>query len=284
LRFSLLALFIVVVPFHVEPFDLPAVSMRVNDAAGVLNPSYGRDLDRRLRRLNEKSGYEINIVLMAGDHSKSPIEIAWELFELNGLENSAAAGTVLLLITVQDGQVAIASSTNLRRKFSGSRAEYEIQNTLRQMAKQPEVAMEYVVHQVLARIDLWFYVLEPPAVHSDPDLLFVRSPMAEIILFPLAPFLGLMTGLVLMAFTTAGELPALGRFFVSGYAGCLVVVAAVFLIRQPGGISPGMFYYGVGASFVVSAAVGGLRPFWFNEQFKGRKAGDLTGPLYFRWG
>ena len=121
---------------------------------------------------------------------------------------------------------------------------------LEHRAKNSGTTIEYIVedalHKLLARIDPWFYKLDPPSAYSGVDFPFIRLPTAEIILFPLAPFLGVMTGIALMAFTSAGGLTGIGRFFVSGCLGCLVVVATVFLIRQPGGISPGMFYYGVG--------------------------------------
>jgi hypothetical protein len=91
-----------------------------------------------------------------------------------------------------------------------------------------------------------------------------------------------MTGLVLMAFTSAGRLPWLARFFVSGYLGCSILAVLAFLIRQPGGIGPAAFYYGLGMSFAAAATVGALRHLWFAASFKGRKSdGWWAGPVHF---
>jgi hypothetical protein len=66
--------------------------------------------------------------------------------------------------------------------------------------------MEYIVNAALVAIDRWFYVLPSPA--SDVPAFFVRFPTAEMMLVPLEPLVGLMTGFILMAFTSAGHLPA----------------------------------------------------------------------------
>lgn len=282
LQLVLSTLLILVFPLCAEPFDLPPLSMRVNDFAAMLNPSYQADLNRRLAVFDRETGYAIHIALMPGNYNQSLTDIARELFESNELEKSWSAGTVLLLIAAQNGRVGIATSASLLRKVSGSKNENVIQDILQQHKGRPEVAIEYVLHAVLELIDPWFYVLEPSA-YLGAGALFVRLPTAEIILLLSAPLLGLMTGIVIMAFTSAGGLPGGRRLLVSGCLGCLVVAATAFLIRQPGGILPGMIYFSAGIGFVVSGAVGALRPFWINDAFKGRKSGE-PGPLNFHWG
>jgi uncharacterized membrane protein YgcG len=270
---------------RVSSFNLPPLSVKVNDFAYVLNPTYRTDLNWRLTRFAEKTGYAIHIVTMEGDYSENLLSIATELLESNQLENRASAGTVLVIIAAQDAQAAIATSKNLRGTFSRFRTQRKIENMMREFAKEPEITVEYVVDAILSRIDRWFYVLDPPSPSIASYFVLVRSPTAEIILLPTAPLLGLMTGLVLMAFTSAGRLPWLARFFVSGYLGCAIVIVVTFIIRQPGGILPGMFYYGAAMGFAVSGTVGALRPLWFSDTFRGKTSNKWwAGPVYFRRG
>lgn len=282
-QLALWAAVILGIPPCADSVDVPSLSMRVNDFAAMLKPSYKEDLNRRLAALEVRSGYALHIVLMEESHRQNLTRIARELFESNQLEKSWSAGTVLLVIAANTGRAGIATSGNLLRKLSGSKNENAIQDILQQRGKNPEVAIEYVVHAVLALIDPWFYVLESPSVLLGSNAIFVRFPTAEIILFLSAPFLSALAGIILMAITPAGGLPGGRRFVASAGSGCLIVVAIAFLIRQPGGIVPGMFYFSAGIAFAVGGVVGALRPFWFNDSFKGRKPGE-PGPLYFRWG
>ena len=126
-----------------------------------------------------------------------------------------------------------------------------------------ENAVERRIEAVVEILDPWFYVFEG-----------VRSPTAEIILFPLAPLLGFMGGLILMVFTPWGELRVFARFLLCGFLGCFVAVTTAFLVRQPGGIATGMVCYSAVLGFVVSSLVGVLRPFWFTETVRGRKPGE----------
>jgi hypothetical protein len=50
--------------------------------------------------------------------------------------------------------------------------------------------------------------------------------------------------------------------------------ACRLIVRQPGGIAPGMLYYSAVISFVVSALIGGLRPHWFTDKLRGRRPGE----------
>ncbi len=111
--------------------------------------------------------------------------------------------------------------------------------------------------------------------------MFTRSPTAEIILFPGAPFLGSMVGVILMVFTSARKLRALGRFLVCGFLGCFVALTAAFLVRQRGDIVPGMLYYSASVSFIVSALIGGSKPYWFTETVRGRRPGEEIHPPFF---
>jgi hypothetical protein len=230
-----------------------------------------------LTRFAETTGYAIYVVTMDVDYSDQFRSIATEVFESNQMEAKAVAGTVLLFIGAQDGAVAVVTSKNLQKRFSNFPPGKFTENAF----KQPEMAVEIGLDAILSVIDRWFYVLDWPAPAFN-SLVFVRSPTAEIILFATAPIFGLMTGFVLMAFTSAGRLPWLGRFFVSGYLGCCIVVVFTFLIRQRGGIVLGMFYYGAAMGFGVSGIVGALRPFWFNNAFKGKKSHAWwSGPVHF---
>jgi hypothetical protein len=76
----------------------------------------------------------------------------------------------------------------------------------------------------------------------------------------------------------------MARFFVSGCMGCVVVVVTALFIRQPGGIAPGMVYYGASIGFLVSAIVGITRPFWFVDTIRGRKAGEKFHPPFYGGG
>jgi uncharacterized membrane protein YgcG len=265
----------------------PDLSRRVSDFAHVLNSAYSLDLDDRLDRLDKKSGLAIYLVLIPDNqdnHKYSLRDVTWDLFRSNQLENKGASGALLIMIETKNGQVAIATSKNLSRKFWGLRAETQIQSLFHRYSKNTDVAVERVVHLLLAIINPWFYNLDPPSVYSKFGVLLVRSPTAEIILFPLAPLLGLAVGAVLMVFTSAGNLPNMARFFVSGCMGCVVVVVTALFIRQPGGIAPGMVYYGASIGFLVSAIVGITRPFWFVDTIRGRKAGEKFHPPFYGGG
>jgi len=145
--------------------------------------------------------------------------------------------------------------------------------------REHEAAVERRVEALLEILDPWFHVLDPPAAKMGP--MFARTPIAETILFPLAPFLGLMVGALLMALTSAGQLGTSGRFLVSGFAGCFVAVAAAFVVRQPGGVVPGTLYYSAALGFIISGLIGVLRPFWFDYKVRGTKPGEKIHPPFF---
>jgi len=189
-----------------------------------------------------------------------------QTFANNRLEQRGLAGTVLVLVTVQEGWVLAEPSKKVEKKFLKLGTADRIKYFFRRESEYPEAAVERRVEAVVKVLNPWFYVLDPP--NKDWNL-FTRSPTAEIILFPGAPFLGFMVGVTLMVFSSAGKLRALGRFLVCGLFGCFVALTAAFVVRQPGGIVPGMLYYSAGVSFVVSALIGALKPYWFTEQFGG---------------
>jgi uncharacterized membrane protein YgcG len=259
--------------------ELPRLSGMVNDFPSSLQVPYVKDLEVRLRRFNERSGYAIIVVVIARGEDEQISDLISRLFVNNGLEKWGLAGTVLVLITVEEGWVIAEPSQKLEGKFLEPRALERINHFFNGEFNNREVAVERRVQEVLKILDPWLYVLDPPSTNL--NLVLARSPTAEIILFPMAPFLGFMTGVMLMAFTSAGELRACGRFLVCGFLGCFVAVITAFLVRQPGGIAPGMLYYSAGLSFVVSALIGGLRPFWFTDKVRGRKAGEKMHPPFF---
>jgi uncharacterized membrane protein YgcG len=262
--------------------DLAPLTTKVIDLAAVLDPQYRADLDSRLARLAEKSGYAIHIVLTPGSYHDL-INMTENQYDLNKLASFGSAGTALIMIAPEESRVLIRTSNDLLRTVSPSHLEKQIESILGRHGKKPERAIEYSVNAVLLAIDPWFYVLPSPAPNIPTSL--VRFPIAEMVLLPLAPFIGLMTGIILMAFTSAGKLHWPARFLVSGLVSGLVLVSLVPFIRQPGGIIPGMLYYGAITSSLLAGFVGALKTYWFSDTFKG-KASDAwwAGPVHFRQG
>src|SRR5215469_4131216 len=262
-----------------SPVELPRLSGMVNDFASFLEVGYAEDLDVRLERFNRRTGYAIVVVVIPSGEDERISDLISQLFVNNGLEKWGLAGTVLILVTVQEGWVIVEPSKKVERKFYGRGLLDRIEHFSEGELREHEAAVERRVEALLEILDPWFHVLDPPAAKMGP--MFARTPIAETILFPLAPFLGLMVGAALMAFTSAGQLRTSGRFLVSGFVGCFVAVAAAFVVRQPGGIVPGMLYYSAVLGFLVSALVGGLRPFWFNDKVRGTKPGEKIHPPFF---
>jgi hypothetical protein len=277
LRFILVVLLTFSSPLWAEPNELPPITMQVNDFADALKLSYSTDLNLRLTRLENKIGYAIVIVLTAKQFNESLENVALGLFESNDLETKGSKGTLVVLLSTRDRRAAVATSTNLKPKFSVPRAQRRIANMFKRYDKNPDAAVERVVHVVLEIIDPWFYVLDPPK----DELLYWRSPTTEVILFSLAPFLGLMVGVALMALTLAGQLSSIVRAIISGFSGCIAAVAAAFVLRQRGGIVPGMVLYSGAIAFVIGVLVGALRPFWFEDKVRGRKPGDKFHPPFY---
>ena len=264
-------------PHEASSVELPRLSGMVNDFSSSLQVAYVKDLEVRLRRFNEKTGDAIIVVVIPSGEDEQISNFIAQIFVNNGLEQWGLGGTVLVLITVQEGWVIAEPSQKVEKKFLKVEALNRINHFFPGEFQYREAAIERRVEAVLEILDPWFYVLDPPR-----DLnVFARSPTAEIILFPAAPLLGFMVGVILMAFTSAGKLRASGRFLVCGFLGCVVALATAFLVRQPGGIAPGMLYYSVGLSFAVSALIGGLRPYWFTDTARGRKPGEKIHPPFF---
>ena len=259
--------------------ELPRLSGMVNDFRSFLKVGYVKDLEVRLERFNQRTGYAIVVVVIPSGEDERISDLISQLFVRNGLEKWGLAGTVLLLITVQEGWVIAEPSQKLEKKFLQPKALDRINHFSEGEFRYREPAVEQRVQAVVEILDPWFYVLDPPS--ASRDFVFARLPTAEIILFPGAPLLGFMVGVMLMAFTSAGKLHAYGRFLLSGFLGCFVTIAAAFLLRQPGGIAPGMLYYSAVLSFVVGALVGGLKPFWFTDIVRGRKHGEKIHPPFF---
>ena len=255
---------------------VPQLTTRVTDFGKFLNTNYRQDLNLRLENFAKKTGQAIYIVLLDEKHNGSLDDLATTVFITNRLESTGLAGTVLLVISVGDNDVAIVTSDNLRKRFWG--IEPFIHSSLVR-AKTRDLALEHSVQLILLVLDNWFYQFEAP---SSPGLSLVRSPLAEIILLPTAPLIGLMTGIVLAALTSVGRLRWLWRGLVSGLIGSIVGLAIIFFVRQRGGIVPGMFYYGVVISGITSAAVAMLKRFWFADSYKGKKSDAWwSGPIRF---
>jgi uncharacterized membrane protein YgcG len=74
--------------FHTEAAELPRLSLRVNDFVEILHPTYVADLDWRLGRYREKTGYSMYIVLVRENLNQSLRSIAADLFQAEHLESS----------------------------------------------------------------------------------------------------------------------------------------------------------------------------------------------------
>jgi hypothetical protein len=265
-------------PRQALPGELPPLSRMVNDFPSWLKPAYVKELEMRLRRFNQESGYAIVVVIIESGENEQISQLISQLFASNSLEQWGVEGTVLVLITAEEGWVIAEPSQGIEQKFLRPGALAKIHH-IDDGSDRRELAVERRIHAVLEILDPWLYVLKPPA--TNPELLFARFPTAEMIVFPLAPFLGFMAGVMLMAFTAAGELPAFNRFLVCGCVGSVVAVLAAFLVRQPGGIAPGMLYYSAVVSFVVSVLIGTLRPYWFSDKVRGRRPGEKIHAPFF---
>ena len=231
------------------------------------------DLEKLSGRIQERYGDTKEVV---GEQISKLIA---QIFSANELDKWGLAGTVLVLITVEEGWVIAEPSQKVEKKFLKPGVVDKIERFEPRDPERREVGVERRVETVVQILDPWFYVLDPPS--SDYLSILTRHPTAEVILFLLAPFLGLMTGMVLMAFTAAGKTPVLGRILICGLMGCFVALAAAFIVRQPGGIVPGMVYYSAGFGFIVSALVGALKPYWFTDTVRGRKPGEWIHPPFF---
>jgi len=279
--------FIALVAFLVIQFPCIAganlgLPSRVHDANGFLNDSYRNDLERRLARFEVVTGQAIYIAFLDGEYNQSLVGIANDLFERERLENRGITGALLLLIATHDRNAAIAVSRNLRKRFSRSGTDAQIRRVLSFDRQSKEVALEYSLQVLLAGIGHWFYRFDPPSRELGNFADWLRSPMSEMIILPCAPFFGMMTGILLMALTSAGVLSWGARFIISAVSGCFVVLVLIFIVRQPVGILPGMFYYGLSMGFVTSGMVGALRSFWFPESFQGKKSNAWwSGPVHF---
>jgi hypothetical protein len=218
------------------------------------------------------------VVISTGEDEQISKFIA-QIFSRNELHKWGLDGTVLLLITVKEGWVIAEPSQTIEEKFSKSAAVEKITHFEPRSPERRELAVEHRVQAVVEVLDRWFYVLDPPS--SEYNSILIRPPTAEVIMFPFAPFLGLMTGILLMAFTSAGKVFAFGRLIICGFMGCVVALAAAFMVRQPGGIIPGMLYYSALTGFIVSALVGALKPCWFTDTVRGRKPGEWMHPPFF---
>jgi uncharacterized membrane protein YgcG len=271
----LLVLIACYIPGEVSSLELPRLSGMVNDFPAFLQPQYAQELERRLKRFNAETGYAIVVVVVSSGEDKPMSKFIADIFSTNELHKWSLAGTVLVLITVKEGWVIAEPSQKIESKFLKPGALDSIRH-FEESESDRQLAVESRVEKVVQILDPWFYVLDQP---SDARLVS-RFPTGEIILFGLAPYLGLMSGIVLIAFTAAGQLSILGRILVCAVVGCFIASAAAFVIRQPGGIVLGMVYYSGASGCVISALIGALKPYWFTDTVRGRKPGEWIHPPF----
>jgi uncharacterized membrane protein YgcG len=261
----------------------PALDMRVKDFTAVMNPSYTEELNWRLARYAEDSGYDIYIALVANQNEFTALTAP--LLRSRALEKSWSKGFVLLSISSFSRHTVILTSDNLRERFYHSRIIEEIEQIVEVVEKKyttMDGAVEYAVEKIIDTIDPWFYVLPPPREFPRG---FFHSETTEVILLGFAPLSAFMFAIALMAFTSAGGLGILKRLAICGVYGLIIAIAEAFLLRQPGGISPAGLYYSGIAGFTVAAAVGALKPFWFEDKFSGKKSDAWwSGPVLVHWG
>ena len=239
---------------------------------------YFTDLEQRLSRFRQKTGYAIKLVELYGVAPQNMRVVATERFEQHQKDHPGSKGIVVVVFGTAGGGAAIKTSESLRARFPKD-VEANI-STILQRSPQTYVA-EQIVHVILEHLDLWFYVLEPSKV----SMFLVRYPTAEMILLVFAPVLGLLTGISSTAFTPVRYLRQWSRFWACGIVGICVAIVFAFIVRQPGGIYPGMFGYALGMGFIVSGMVGLLKKFWLYETFKGRQPGGWwNGPVHFHYG
>jgi|GEM_PF-3341357 uncharacterized membrane protein YgcG len=265
---------------NADPFD-----QHVNDDAWILSRAYAEDLNGRLRRYAEKTGYGIYIVMLRD--KREVRDLMPRLFVAEKLDTIWPAGAIVLVVAYENREARIATSENLNRKFAQAQTITEIEADLRRVASgnnwdrdyNIESAVEESVIRLNEALDPWFYVLEPT---STKGVWSHYRILPEIILFLFVPFASFMTAMILMALTTAGSYDWFGRVIVSSFAGCAVAIAAAFFFRLRGGILPGAVVYSVLAGCIVGTVVGALKPFWFNDKFTGKKSDAWwSGPVHF---
>lgn len=259
----------------------PMAVKHFSDSSGWTQQWYGEDLESRFADYARKTGVSVHIIVT---NEESLENLAWAYFHANKMEKRGANGTVVVVVSLQMRRIDVASSENFRAKFDNSRTQRSLDILARGDKKDFHYYIERLLHRILEIMDPWFYVLDPPGGQTVRGPSLAHSPIGEFIMFPLAPILGFALGVGLMAFTSAGGAGPWARAFACGWFGAVVSAAAAMLVvRQPGGLIPGMLYYSIGAAFVTGASVGALRNFWFPDHYRGRMPKE-PGPLYFRWG
>ena len=241
---------------------------------------YVIDLEGRLSRFRQKTGYVIKLVELYGVARQDMSVVATQRFEQLQKAHPESKGIVVAIIGAATDGAAVRTSDALRARFPEQAIEKQIARIL-QRRPQTFASSEQIVHVILEHLDLWFYVLDP----SKTSMFLVRHPIAEMILFVFAPVLALLTGISAIAFMPIRHFRRWSRFWVCGILGVCVAIVFAFIVRQPGGIYPGMFGYALGTGFAVSGIVGLMKNFWLYETFKGRQSGGWwNGPVHFRNG
>src|SRR5215472_2117965 len=100
-----------------SPVELPRLSGMVNDFASFLGVGYAEDLEMRLKRFNQKTGYAIVVVVIPSGEDERISDLISQLFVNNGLEKWGLAGTVLILVTVQEGGLSSSPVKKWSKKF-----------------------------------------------------------------------------------------------------------------------------------------------------------------------
>jgi hypothetical protein len=237
------------------------------------------ELEQRLARFRQRTGYVIKLVEAHGVSPQNMSVVATEQFEQLQKEHPESKGIVVAIISTATDGAAVKTSETLRARFPRQDVERKITVILQR--RSHTFMTEKIVHVLLEHLDLWFYVLDP----SKNSIFLVRYPTAEMILLVFAPVLALLTGISAIAFTPIRYLRRWSSFWVCGVLGICVAIVFAFIVRQPGGIYPGIFGYALGMGFIVSGMVGLLKNFWLYETFKGRQSGGWwNGPVHFRYG
>ena len=264
-----------------DPLDIPQLTARVNDIPPLLLANYRADLEARLGRYEERTGHAIVIVALTNLEGQEITSFARKLFETRQLETKGSAGTILILISKREEEVAIETSRHFHRKFLEPETREKVQAAFkRSLAPNGgERGMETGVQTLMEVIDPWFSVLDAPSKASGLVPIFGTQVVA-LVIFILAPVLGLVTGFLLTISPPVGKLRSWARVVICGCAGSLVAVAMALVLRRLGGISLGILYYSAIAGSIASALTGGLSQFWLSERFTGRRKSEKISTPY----
>ena len=107
-RLIALALLLVVAPMAAQVSNLPTLTQRVNDTAGVIDDASVKDLEGKIRGLKDATG---DVLIVTTVPSITPFatveEYAVKLFEKSGIGNKKLDNGILILVAVKEHGIRI---------------------------------------------------------------------------------------------------------------------------------------------------------------------------------